>query len=867
MSPLSYKTRLRVFLVLFALLPLLIVGVSSYTAIVEERKIQRAMDTENYLISQSKIIENYILSLESELTSIVKTASYFESFASQSKAEYLDHVRTVQINGEKPYVFTVNVLSGKETELVNDEVLLPTIVGENIQQEYSVFWEVMDNNSNRVNAYVVNWLQHKGVYVVAGVSLPLDEVESIITLNESINIYGVSIIENNKMIFNSIEDDLYNEIDWSSGLKFIKQISGEKGRVYLLDATPDHTLKIAIVGEINKSDKLITGIKLKYLTTSIMLCVLAFVMAVAYADHMYLPIKTITRKANEMIEGNLSTRVNLTHTGIFKFVVDGFNTVARTTESNYEQLMSQSMEMIRKQDELIHVNQSLEYNYEVLTTTNRKLEYSKEKFKMLIKNISDLVWVLDENDRLVFVNEAFEERLGYKSGELIGEPFDRILDQDSNLYSAESVLDRIKDSNVEDYQIQFSNQSQTDSEIMITNTIKIYRDDVYKGIQGISRPVSESWLQTQKLTRRSQALDDIRSITRTLATENNLDALFSLIVQKINELYDVVICSVRIMNSKNELELVNATGPGSLTISGEPIRDRSDIRFRVLEENRMSYLEQIDQNLLENYEELMNMSEDIESLVILPLADMVSKTGVIAVAFSKPLPQNELMILSTIGIQSTLAIKKAQLYEKQREEFLATIRVLVTAIEAKDAYTEGHSNRVSEIATAIGSELGLSSQGVEDIQFAGILHDIGKIGIDDFILTKKGRLSPFESDKIKEHPEIGERILQPIGFSEQIMDGVTLHHKRYDLTGYPEKVEIEKLPLSAAIIGVADALDAMTSSRSYSTGRPLHEAIVEIEKNKTSQFDPVVVDSILRIYHNEPHVLEKIINGKAEVMN
>lgn len=163
----------------------------------------------------------------------------------------------------------------------------------------------------------------------------------------------------------------------------------------------------------------------------------------------------------------------------------------------------------------------------------------------------------------------------------------------------------------------------------------------------------------------------------------------------------------------------------------------------------MVYIEELEDFHLQNYDDVVKVSGKAQSLVILPLADSREGTGVISVLFNEQLPQNELMILSTIGIQSTLAIKKAQLYEQQREEFMATIRVLVTAIEAKDSYTEGHSTRVSEFATLIATEMNMTSQEIEDIQFAGLLHDIGKkIGIDDFILTKK-KVAYHHSNLIK----------------------------------------------------------------------------------------------------------------------
>ena len=195
--------------------------------------------------------------------------------------------------------------------------------------------------------------------------------------------------------------------------------------------------------------------------------------------------------------------------------------------------------------------------------------------------------------------------------------------------------------------------------------------------------------------------------------------------------------------------------------------------------------------------------------------------GFFAIASSKKLSDADLKVLQIISNQSATAIDKAQLYKTLKEDYLNTIRVLATAVEAKDAYTEGHSSRVSKMARLIAEQLSDDDNFVEEIEISGILHDIGKIGIYDKILTKRGRLSDEEYDTIMQHPSIGYKIIQPINLSQTIIDGILLHHKRYDLSGYPEKMSMEELPLSAGIIGVADAIDAMTSTRSYSMARSL----------------------------------------------
>jgi len=863
MKPLKFKTRLTLFLGLFAIIPLMIIGFNSYRTILDERLNQHSEDLKNTYMTKAVSFENMVVLAEEDLSNLTNTATYFETHAPKSLNGYFEQLSNLRINGEKPFI----VIHNKDKVLYSEGELdlqrLNNMVYTN-ENATHIIPNWMDSKQDF--AVVVNVLTESNTRICAGVVIKQVKTDFVLNdLNKTSLLDWVLIHDGRNLSHSNGQNELLlmvNHISEQSP-QFVAETSSAPS--YMKFDVFGGEMKLILSSSETEDINLVTAIGMKSLIVVLILVALSIGLSIFYSGHMYSPVRVIEKKTRKLLEGNLSSRITLWHSGIFKPIVDGINEIARISEADYNNLLNQSMEMIKIQDNLIQVNQSLENNYAALKDGNRRLEYSKEKYQALIENIHDLVWVIDLAGNFTYVNDAFELALGYKAENLIGKSFSMILSKDSGEDLGEQLLQKMFEKDIESIHMWFNKHSSSDAEIFLTNTVHIYKNGLFTGIQGISRPLSENWLLTQKLTRRSQALEDIRDITRTLATENNIDALFDLVVSKIYELYDVAICSIRIVNDDGHLEMVNVTGPGSDFINDVTIKDTDDVRYKALKDNKMIYLEEMDETHLENYKELVEAVNHVESIVFLPLADTSEHTGVISIVFNEKLPQNELMILSTIGIQSTLAIKKAKLYEKQREEFLATIRVLVTAIEAKDAYTEGHSNRVSEFATAIAADMGMTSQEIEDIQFAGLLHDIGKIGIDDFILTKKGRLSPFESDKIKEHPEIGRRILQPIGFNQSIMDGVTLHHKRFDLTGYPSDVEVESLPLSAAIIGVSDALDAMTSNRSYSKGRPLDVAIQEIINNEQTQFAPQVVASILRIFENNPGALESIITGKVQV--
>jgi putative nucleotidyltransferase with HDIG domain len=196
------------------------------------------------------------------------------------------------------------------------------------------------------------------------------------------------------------------------------------------------------------------------------------------------------------------------------------------------------------------------------------------------------------------------------------------------------------------------------------------------------------------------------------------------------------------------------------------------------------------------------------------------------------------------------AIETLALYENLYENLFATLYGFVNALEARDLYTRQHSTRVTEIALTLGRELQCSAEEMNILNFAGPLHDIGKIGIRDEILLKPGRLTEDEFEKIKEHPVIGANMLTQLGLWERERQIIRCHHERYDGAGYPDGLCREDIPFLARILSVADAYDAMASDRAYRQ-RMAEDLILEIiRKGAGSQFDPQIVE-VFRQAHAE----------------
>ncbi|KTB48520.1 HD domain-containing phosphohydrolase [Dehalogenimonas alkenigignens] len=193
-----------------------------------------------------------------------------------------------------------------------------------------------------------------------------------------------------------------------------------------------------------------------------------------------------------------------------------------------------------------------------------------------------------------------------------------------------------------------------------------------------------------------------------------------------------------------------------------------------------------------------------------------------------------------------LETKVEQQAEKIRASFFNAITALAHALDAKDGYTAGHSQRVSEIAVGIGIELELGHEQLESLRLAGMVHDIGKIGIDGTILHKPGILSSEERIEMEKHPAIGEHILAPVVEDTSILAMVRNHHERWDGGGYPDGLAATGIPLGARILALADTFDAMTSERPYRIANSLDFAVSEITRCSGSQFDPSVVEAFIK---------------------
>jgi HD-GYP domain-containing protein (c-di-GMP phosphodiesterase class II) len=212
---------------------------------------------------------------------------------------------------------------------------------------------------------------------------------------------------------------------------------------------------------------------------------------------------------------------------------------------------------------------------------------------------------------------------------------------------------------------------------------------------------------------------------------------------------------------------------------------------------------------------------------------------------------DDLRMLTTLGHQVAVAVENSKLYTELKQSFYDTVEALAEAIEKKDRYTGGHTKRVVHYSMCIARHMSLTPEELERVRLGAILHDVGKIGIEDKILKKEAPLDPAEWKVMRGHPELGFEIMTRVEGLRDVIGGMRYHHERWDGKGYPLGLQGEEIPLLARIIAVADTYDAMVSTRPYRKGLAPQVAFDEIVRYRGTQFDPRVVDAFVQAYEQD----------------
>lgn len=257
-------------------------------------------------------------------------------------------------------------------------------------------------------------------------------------------------------------------------------------------------------------------------------------------------------------------------------------------------------------------------------------------------------------------------------------------------------------------------------------------------------------------------------------------------------------------------------------------------------------------------ETTFNWPAEINDLLVVPICQGELLMGGI-IAFNKKTGQGfdsvDAKLLISIASEIAGYLENCRLYRNLHDLFIGSLQALTNSIDAKDPYTCGHSERVARLSRLIAEQLSMSDSEADDIYLTGLLHDIGKIGVNESVLSKAGKLNAQEFQQIKKHPRLGSTILSGIRQMHTIAQGVLSHHERFDGKGYPHGLRQDEIPLAGRIIMLADSYDAMTTTRPYQPRRTVEQAMEEIARCQGTQFDPEVTNAFFQIEPKELHII------------
>jgi putative nucleotidyltransferase with HDIG domain len=348
-------------------------------------------------------------------------------------------------------------------------------------------------------------------------------------------------------------------------------------------------------------------------------------------------------------------------------------------------------------------------------------------------------------------------------------------------------------------------------------------------------------------------LDMIFQIVERLHAGRSLREAFLGTMADMARFLGATTASLLLLENGDQLRVVEALGPNRDRIWGKtfPLA-QSRIARHALAAGRPVLIADMrdDEQFGESDGEMRFRSRSILCVPVISRKRPIAVLNFGGAASDVSFSERDRELVVTLARQVAAALEKDTLLEQLQTAVSGSIRALAYAIEAKDPYTRGHSDRVTHYAVLTAVKLGMPPPEVENLKQAAILHDIGKIGVPGDVLHKPGKLDDLEYRIIQRHPEIGIGIVRQIGAMDATLPIIQAHHERHDGSGYPNKIKGAEIPLGARIIAVADAYDAMTSDRPYRRGMEVEAATAEIDRCIGTQFDPVVGEVFL---HNVAH--------------
>lgn len=331
------------------------------------------------------------------------------------------------------------------------------------------------------------------------------------------------------------------------------------------------------------------------------------------------------------------------------------------------------------------------------------------------------------------------------------------------------------------------------------------------------------------------------------------EELNTLVIDSACKLMRTNAGSLMLLNREsNDLSIVASRGVGPEVVETSRVRLGDGISGKVAQSGKPILVEDIETDI--RFQRENSKRYPSKSFISVPLRVKNRIIGVLNINSpdsDRTFRERDVRLLTILADQAAITLENIELYDDLQHFYLEMVQTLARAIDAKDSYTHDHADRARTYARLIGKSLGLPQAMIHHIEYAALMHDIGKIGIEENILHKPGKLTPEEREIIKKHPAIGNRIIAPVAFLSPVAPMVLYHQEWFNGQGYPEGLIGEEIPLGARIVAVIDAYDAMTTDRPYRKALGRDVAFEELNKGAGSQFDPKVVKAFIDVLISE----------------